>query len=167
MAYKQFEDLPVWRKAIGLAARVHQASRAGLFAGYSGLRDQIERAALSISNNIAEGFERGTRGELLTFLYIARGSAGEVRSMLHLCRDLRPDEPDTPDLEQLHSLVLDVSRQLGGWIEALKNSCAEDPRGRTEESRRVKDEAIRRGAFVRQLQRIAHGELGTHTLAEP
>lgn len=46
------------------------------------LRDQLERAALSVSNNIAEGFERGTTNELLAFLYIARGSAGEVRSVL-------------------------------------------------------------------------------------
>jgi len=46
------------------------------------LRDQIERAALSVSNNVAEGFERGTTNELLMFIYIARGSAGEVRSML-------------------------------------------------------------------------------------
>jgi four helix bundle protein len=48
------------------------------------LRDQLERAALSVSNNIAEGFERGTNQELLTFLYIAGGSAGETRSMLCL-----------------------------------------------------------------------------------
>jgi four helix bundle protein len=46
------------------------------------LQDQLERAALSVSNNIAEGFERGTTNELLAFIYIARGSAGEVRSML-------------------------------------------------------------------------------------
>ncbi len=50
------------------------------------LRDQLERAAVSVSNNIAEGFERGTNQELLTFLYIARGSVGEVRSMLCLLR---------------------------------------------------------------------------------
>jgi four helix bundle protein len=167
MAYKQFEELPVWRKAIELAVRVHEASRAAVFPAYFGLRDQLERAALSISNNVAEGFERGTRGEVLTFLSIARGSAGEVRSMIHLCRDLQRDEPDGADLEQLDSLVLDVSRQLEAWIESLKNSSAEEPRERTEESRRAKSEAIRREAFVRQLQRIAHGELGTHTLAEP
>ena len=85
MKYKQFEDLPVWCKAIELAYRIHSFSVAGGFKGYGGLRDQIERAALSVSNNIAEGFERGTRDELISFLYIARGSAGEVRSMLHLC----------------------------------------------------------------------------------
>ncbi len=54
----------------------------GAFGGHPGLRDQIERAVVSISNNIAEGHERGTSEELLTFLYYARGSLGEVRSML-------------------------------------------------------------------------------------
>jgi four helix bundle protein len=54
------------------------------FRRHSGLRDQLERAAVSISNNVAEGFERGTTNELLAFLYIARGSAGEVRSMFCL-----------------------------------------------------------------------------------
>ena len=53
------------------------------------LRDQIERAAVSVSNNIAEGFERGTTQEVLTFLYIARGSAGEVRSMLCMLERIR------------------------------------------------------------------------------
>ena len=49
--------------------------------GSRSLQDQLERAALSVSNNIAEGFERGTTNELLVFIYIARGSAGKVRSM--------------------------------------------------------------------------------------
>jgi four helix bundle protein len=167
MQYKQFEDLPVWRRAIELAVGVQDASRSGLFQGYSGLRDQIERAALSISNNIAEGFERGTRGELLSFLYIARGSAGEVRSMLQLCQDLREQRQDPAEIRPLQSMALEISRQLGAWIESLKNSDSASPRERTEESRRASNEAQRREAFVRQLQRIAHGELGTHTLAEP
>jgi four helix bundle protein len=76
--------LPVWQVAIGLAKRVYGLSAKPEFRGHGSLRDQIERAAVSISNNIAEGFERGTTQELLTFLYIARGSAGEVSSMLCL-----------------------------------------------------------------------------------
>ncbi len=66
------------------------------FKGYGGLRDQIECAGVSISNNIAEGFERGTTQETLTFLYISRGSAGEVWSMLCLLERL-------PGFEDLRS----------------------------------------------------------------
>src|SRR6185295_7196191 len=82
MKYHCFEDLPVWRDAIELAVRVFDLTAKPCFKYHSGTRNQLENAALSISNNIAEGFERGTTQETLTFLYIARGSAGEVRSML-------------------------------------------------------------------------------------
>ena len=81
MKYKRFEDLPVWQAAIELARRTYAFTSHDAFRHHAGLRDQLERATLSISNNIAEGFERGSTNELLAFLYIARGSAGEVRSM--------------------------------------------------------------------------------------
>lgn len=84
MTYQRFEDLPVWKDAIELAVKVYELTEKEKFKGKHSLKDQIERAAVSVSNNIAEGFERGTTQELLTFLYIARGSAGEVRSMLCL-----------------------------------------------------------------------------------
>ena len=84
MKYERFEDLPVWKAAIELAVRVFELTARENFRRHRGLRDQLERAAVSVSNNIAEGFERGTTQETLTFLYIARGSAGETRSMLHL-----------------------------------------------------------------------------------
>src|SRR2546423_13692330 len=82
MNYKRFEDLPVWNDAIDLAVQVYVFTSHAEFKGRHSLKDQLERATVSVSNNIAEGFERGTTKELLTFLYIARGSAGEVRSML-------------------------------------------------------------------------------------
>jgi four helix bundle protein len=84
MKYDRFEQLPVWQAAIGLGECVDAMTERPAFRHRFSLRDQIERATVSISNNIAEGFERGTKQELLTFLYIARGSAGEVRSMLCL-----------------------------------------------------------------------------------
>ena len=84
MKYEQFEELPVWRASMDLAVQTYATTAKPLFRGHPGLRNRIERAAVSVSNNIAEGFERGTTQELLTFLYIARGSAGEVRSMLCL-----------------------------------------------------------------------------------
>src|SRR5229473_7906565 len=84
MRYKRFEDLPVWNDAIELAVQIYALTSQPEFKGHWSLKDQIERAAVSVSNNIAEGFERGTNNELLALLYIARGSAGEVRSMLSL-----------------------------------------------------------------------------------
>lgn len=83
MKYSRFEDLPVWKTAIDLAVRIYALTKNSAFSIKGDLSDQLRRAALSVSNNIAEGFERGTTAELLHFLYIARGSAGEVRSMLH------------------------------------------------------------------------------------
>src|SRR5947199_5183812 len=115
MQYKQFEDLPVWRKAIELVVRIHGLGSSGCLKGYNGLRDQLERAALSVSNNIAEGFERGTRDELIAFLYIARGSAGEARSMLHASKLLFKADERVAEISAAHDLVLDISRQLGAW----------------------------------------------------
>ena len=82
MTYERFEDLPAWKAAIDLSVKIYAMTEKPPFRRKYSLRDQIERAALSISNNIAEGFERGTTQELLTFRYISRGSAGEVRSIL-------------------------------------------------------------------------------------
>ena len=84
MKYRQFEELPVWKDSTELARRTYEFTSIEPLRRHPGLRDQLERAALSISNNVAEGFERGTTNELLAFLYIARGSAGEVRSMLRV-----------------------------------------------------------------------------------
>jgi len=89
MKYKNFEDLPVWRDAIEFAVRVFDLTVRPQFKGCYTIKDQLERAAVSISNNISEGFERGTTQELITFLYISRGSAGESRSVLRLCDRLR------------------------------------------------------------------------------
>ena len=91
MKYERFEDLPVWNAAVELAVRVYALTKDRAFSGPGDLSSQIRRAALSVSNNIAEGFERGTTAELLAFLYIARGSAGEVRSMLHFMDRLIAD----------------------------------------------------------------------------
>ena len=64
MQYKRFEDLPVWRDSVELARSIYEFAALDIFRRHPGLRDQLERAALSVSNNIAEGFERGTTNEL-------------------------------------------------------------------------------------------------------
>lgn len=88
MKYDRFESLPVWKAGIDLAERVFLLVESPAFNSKGDLRNQLQRAATSITNNIAEGFERGTTQEMLTFIYYARGSAGEVRSMLCLLERL-------------------------------------------------------------------------------
>jgi len=122
-SYQRFEDLPVWKTAAELYEGVDDwLSRAPAQLRRS-FRDQLERAVLSISNNIAEGFERGTTKEVLSFLYIARGSAGEVRSMLTLLRNRAwLDEGTKSDTRELKQLAESCSRQLHCWAASLQAS---------------------------------------------
>ncbi len=122
MNYKSFEDLPVWQASIEFAIKVFEFSNKADFRGVGDVKNQLERAAVSISNNIAEGFERGTNSELINFLYIARGSAGESRSMLSLCDRLPRFAGFKSDILNLKSRAKNTSSQLFGWIESLKNS---------------------------------------------
>ena len=122
MTYDRFEDLPVWKSAIELAEKVYLLTQKQPFRKKYSLRDQIERAALSISNNIAEGFERGTTQELPTFLYIARGSAGEVRSMLYFMEKLTEFNDLKSEISNLKSLAEAISRQVRAWADSLQNS---------------------------------------------
>ncbi len=120
--YERFEDLPVWQEA----ARLYEAVDTLLSAGPKGVSrsfaDQLERATLSVSNNIAEGFERGTTNELLMFLYIARGSAGETRSMLCLLERKPALVNFKSQISHLKSSAESCSRQLRAWAETLQNS---------------------------------------------
>lgn len=101
MKYTRFEELPVWKAAIQLAVDICTFTKTHPLP--SGCRNQIERAVLSISNNIAEDFERGTTQELLTFIYIARGSAGEVRSMLCFIEQLPENSKFKSEISNLKS----------------------------------------------------------------
>ncbi len=106
----RFEDLGDWRKAKELSLAIYRLSAAGPFSRDSALRDQVRRAAISVMSNIAEGFERYSRPEFRHFISIARGSASEVRSQLHLARELGYLQP--ADFDALHELCLEISRML-------------------------------------------------------
>lgn len=134
--YQRFEDLPVWREAIVLAEGCEDFLELAKNHLTWSKRDQLDRASLSVSNNIAEGFERGTTNELLAFLYIARGSAGEVRSMLAYF-ERRPALSDLKSqISTLKSVAESCSRQLGAWAQSLQNSDITGPRHLTDKSRR-------------------------------
>lgn len=104
MKYERFEDLPVWKAAIELAKRIYVLTRNRFFSQPGDLRDQIRRASLSVSNHIAEGFERGSTSELLYFLYVARGSCGETRSMLRFLQTFEDTHPFKSEISYLRYL---------------------------------------------------------------
>lgn len=122
MNYKRFEELPVWQAAVDFALLVFKFTNIADLHGLGDTKSQLERSALSISNNIAEGFERGTNAELINFLYIARGSAGESRSMLTLCEQVPRFSNFKSEISNLKLKGENISKQLHGWIESLKNS---------------------------------------------
>jgi four helix bundle protein len=162
MSYKRFEELPVWQASIELALATYAMTAHPAFRRQHSLRDQLERAALSVSNNVAEGFKRGTNQELITFLYIARGSAGETRSMLRLLERM----PGFRDLEtgisNLKSSAESISRQLGAWIRTLRDADLKGQRYVTEKTRRMDQARREREEFLKKLEQIRKaGSTGT------
>ena len=161
--YQRFEDLPAWQAAIDLGLRIFALTDDSAFNYQGDLRSQLRRAALSVSNNIAEGFERGSTSELLAFLYTARGSAGEVRSMLLFAERMQriQNAPNTNDLKSrisnLKSLAESCSRQLRGWADSLQNSTIKGPRHLNDHSRASFDRRKRADTFMANLQSIKSG----------
>ena len=84
---KRFEDLEAWQLSRELTNQIYAITKNGPIARDYGFRDQIRRAAVSVMNNIAEGFDRGSNKDFVKFLFIARGSAAEVRSLLYVALD--------------------------------------------------------------------------------
>ncbi|NIA07507.1 MAG: four helix bundle protein [Actinobacteria bacterium] len=128
------------------------------FGRFRALKDQFRRAALSVSNNIAEGFERGTTAELLSFLYIARGSAGEVRSMLLFCKRLDMLSSEISNFKsQISDLILlaeSGSRQIRAWADHLQNTDIQGQRRLNDKTRRAFTAERSTEAFMQKLQAI-------------
>lgn len=165
MTYQRFEDTPVWNAAQDLGVDVFALVDHRAFNFKGDLRSQLQRSSLSISNNIAEGFERGSTAELLCYLYIARGSAGETRSALRFALRLvdrgllRSEISDLKSqIESLLPLCESVSRQLRGWADTLQNSDIKGQRHLSAASRAAYDQVRRTRDFMDKLRRIQHGE---------
>src|SRR5207247_5029203 len=158
MKYERFEQLPVWQAGIELAVKTYAISKRPALRRERGLRDQLERAAVSVSNNIAEGFERGTTQELLTFIYISRGSAGEVRSMLHLLDRLPEFSNLKSEISDLKSRAESISRQLRAWADSLQNTEIRGTRYLTDKSRRIDERRREREEFLAELEQIRNSK---------
>ncbi len=114
MKIEKFEDILAWQKSKELTLNIYKIFKS--CSDYS-FREQIQRASVSVMNNIAEGFERRTNKEFINFLYIAKGSCGEVRSMLGLSSELKYISKDK--IDELTKLSIDISRLISGFIKVL------------------------------------------------
>ncbi len=116
---ERFEDLKVWQASRLISIAVFEMAKNEKLSKDYSLKDQINRSAGSIMDNIAEGFERGGKKEFVQFLYIAKGSSGELRSQIYRANDR--GYITNGESEKLLKSVEEVSKQLMGFIQYLKN----------------------------------------------
>ena len=117
MKIERFEDIIAWQRAKTLTINIYKTMQTCKDYGF---RDQIQRASVSVMNNIAEGFERRTNKELKQFFFIAKGSCGEVRSMLHLGLELGYFAKTQQ--QQYLAQAEETSRLLSGFIKSLSTN---------------------------------------------
>jgi four helix bundle protein len=117
---KRFEDIEAWQKARVLCNEIHRISMETLLSKDYKLRDQVNASAGSIMDNIAEGFERGGRLELVNFVTYAKGSNAEVRSQLY--RILDREYITIEKFKELYMLTEEIGGKLSNWITYLNQS---------------------------------------------
>ena len=114
MKIERFEDIISWKKSKELTLIIYRLFRNNKDFSFA---DQIKRAVVSINNNVAEGFERKSNAEFIKFLYIAKGSCGEVRSMSIIALELNYISKD--EFQRIYELSLEISKLISGLIKAL------------------------------------------------
>ena len=112
-----FEDLIAWQKARKLTKVIYDVTKRGEFAKDFGLAGQIQRAAVSVMSNIAEGFERNRRAEFHQFLSVAKASAAEVRSQLYVALDV--GYLGQKEFQDLNAAANEVARVIGGLRQSV------------------------------------------------
>ena len=120
MTVRSFEELEIWKEARRLTGRIYRLTRNPKFSKDFRLGGQIQRAVVSIMSNIAEGFERGGNQEFIQFLYIAKGSCGEVRSQLYVALD--QDYVDPKEADELIESLKRLSIMISNLVDHLKHS---------------------------------------------
>lgn len=117
---RSFEELKVYQKAKDLTNSIYTLTKKGTFVKDYGLVDQIRRSSVSVMSNIAEGFERGSRPEFIRFLFIAKGSCGELRAQLEIAKD--QGYLSEQDYIRYRDDAKNVSGMIANFIKYLKLS---------------------------------------------
>jgi four helix bundle protein len=117
--FTTFEEISAWKKAHESVLKIYKLTNETKLKRDFGLKDQMRRAAVSITSNIAEGHDRGTKNQFVYFLNVSRGSCSELRSQLILAKDLNYIE--VTDCEKLKQDLMEVSRMIMGLIKYLKS----------------------------------------------
>lgn len=120
MQAKTFEDLIVWQRAKELTRLIYFSTNSGAFQKDFGLKDQIQRASVSVMSNIAEGFGRGGNKEFIQFLFIAKGSLSEVQSLLHVAVD--QNYIDKVEFQVAYDKANEISRLITAFVKGMKAS---------------------------------------------
>ena len=116
---RNFEDLEAWKIGRKLTKAIYPLTRKVDFSKDFGLSDQIRRASVSVMTNVAEGFERGSNKDFVKFLFISRGSAGEVRSLLYVAQD--QGYINEKEFKSAHGLCMQAARIIWGLIKNLRS----------------------------------------------
>jgi four helix bundle protein len=119
MKVKAFEDLQVWQDSRAFVKSIYELTSLQNFSKDFGLKDQIQRASVSIMNNITEGYERDNNKEFIKFLGYAKGSAGEVRSMLYVALDLNYISNDQFKIS--YEKAVGIITQISNFKKYLRN----------------------------------------------
>jgi len=118
MKINNFEDLDIWKESINLTKEIYHITSEGQFNKDFSFKDQIRRAIISISSNIAEGFERNNNNELIRFLIISKGSIGEARSQFFIALEIGYISQEK--FNDLNKKLKNLSKKIGGFINYLK-----------------------------------------------
>ncbi len=146
--------LPVRQKATDKAALVFEWSQRNIVRGNGCLANQLQRATLSVSNKIAEGFERGSTNELIHSLDIARGSAGSVRSMLCVTDCMSAFSHLKSEISDLKSQCESISRQSRAWTDSLQNSEIKGQRHLNDKTRQQYEQSQRKSEFGQRMDQF-------------
>lgn len=120
MKIERFEDIKAWQLAKEVVIEIYNISKHTELSRDFGLRDQIQRAAVSTMSNICEGFERESKKEFIKFLVTSRASCAEVKSLLYILLEL--GHIDQPKFDQLYSKLTEIAKMINGFIKYLRSS---------------------------------------------